>query len=443
MSELAAQKRSPLSVRLMLLTLVAICISGNFTNYGGIQSVLHTDLHTTDQTIGLLSTMLYLGIAGGYVAGGLLVDRFGPRRVLIAALLVTGVGNGELSLMPTLTPVLLCRLLVGIGVGIAIVAGSQTAARLPGRAAPLGQGLFGGAMQIGAGIGLIASPLLLSLLVEWEWIFALWAALAFVLAWLCTFIPVDVPAQATPGPVPASIGQRLRAAFQQRTLILLGLLHFGTLGMGQAVAPWLAVFFASALFHLSVPMAAGLGACGLWLGAISRPAGGILLTHPGWHPSLLRLSSLLAWIGLLVLVFCPTFLLMLFAGQAPPVAHVLISLLGLLLAVVGWTLPYSSVFSHADRIGQQLSLGRGTAQSVAMLLSAPASAFGPTLIGGLHAHAASFPSIFAVLAWIQLGILLIAWILEPALAQAESHSIRQRTKRLAQQRRGPQTWVSA
>ncbi len=141
MSEQPAQRRSSLSVRLLLLTLVAICISGNFTNYGGIQSVLHTDLQTTDQTIGLLSTMLYLGIAGGYVAGGLLVDRFGPRRVLIAALLVIGVGNGELSLMPTLTPVLLCRLLVGLGAG---VAGSQTAARLPGRAAPLGQGLFGG-----------------------------------------------------------------------------------------------------------------------------------------------------------------------------------------------------------------------------------------------------------------------------------------------------------
>ncbi len=144
-----------------------------------------------------------------------------------------------------------------------------------------------------------------------------------------------------------------------------------------------------------------------------------------------------------MLVFCPTFLLMLFAGQAPPLAHVLVSLLGFLLAVVGWTLPYSSVFSHADRIGQQLSLGRGTAQSVAMLLSAPASAFGPTFIGWLHAHAASFPSIFAVLAWIQLGILLIAWMLEPALAQAENHSVRQRTRKLAQQGRGPQTWASA
>jgi len=291
-------------------------------------------------------------------------------------------------------------------------------------------------MQVGAGIGLFVSPLLLSLLTEWEWIFALWGAVAFILAWLCSCLrEEEVAPYETPRPVPIPIGQRLFTAFRQKTLILLGVLHFGTLGMGQAVAPWLAVFFASALFHLSTTLAAGLGACGLWLGAISRPVGGILLTHPLWRSHLLRISGVLAWSGLLVMVFCPTFLLMLFAGQAPPVAHVLVSLLGLLLAVAGWTLPYSSVFAHADRIGQQHALGRGTAQSVGMLLSAPASAFGPVLIGWLHAHA-SFPSIFAVLAWIQLGVLLIAWVLEPSLA-------RKRVGRSPQQKRQPQAWISA
>lgn len=438
-----AQRRFPLPMRLIILALVAICISGNFTNYGGIQEALHADLQTTAQTVGLLSTLLYLGIAGGYVAGGLLVDRFGPRRVLIGALLVMGVGNGELSLMPELTRVLLCRLLIGIGAGIAIVAGSQTAARLPGRAAPFGQGLFGGAMQIGAGVGLFASPLLLVLFAEWEWIFALWAVLAFVLAWLCLRLPEDGPAHTTPLPTPPSIGHRLLAALRQKHLVLLGLLHFGTLGMGQAVAPWLTVFFGSALFHLSVPAAAGLGACSLWLGAISRPLGGVLLTRPLWRTTLLRLSGVLAWGGLLVLVFCPTALLLLFAGQAPPVAHVLVSLLGLLLAVAGWTLPYSSVFSHADRIGQRLSLGRGTAQSVAMLLSAPASAFGPTAIGWLHAHAANFPSIFALLCWIQLGVLVLAFLLEPLLVRTGSHSARTRSRKHSPQERVSQPWASA
>jgi hypothetical protein len=292
-------------------------------------------------------------------------------------------------------------------------------------------------MQVGAGIGLVASPLLLSLLLEWEWIFALWAAFALILAWLCLHLSQEEPIQVTPRPAPASIGQRLLAAFRQKKLVLLGLLHLGTLGMGQAVAPWLAVFFGSALFHLSEPVAVGLGAGGLWLGAITRPVGGLLLTYPGWRSHLLRLSGVLAWIGLLVLVYCPTFLLLLFAGQAPPVAHVAVSLLGLLLAVAGWTLPYSSVFSHADRIGQKLSLGRGTAQSVAMLLSAPASAFGPTVIGWLHGHAAGFPSIFAVLAWIQLGILVIAFLLEPSLLRAGSRSARKRTRRLSP------TWASA
>src|SRR5690242_7846365 len=102
-----------LPARFLGLGLVALTISGNFTNYGGMQEELDADLHTTDQTIGLLSTTLYLGIACGYVAGGLLVDRFGPRRVLVAALLAMGLGNSQLAVMPHLNCVLLCRFLVG------------------------------------------------------------------------------------------------------------------------------------------------------------------------------------------------------------------------------------------------------------------------------------------------------------------------------------------
>lgn len=175
------------------------------------------------------------------------------------------------------------------------------------------------------------------------------------------------------------------------------------------------------------------------LGAVTRPLGGLLLTRRAWKFHLLRLSGLLAWIGLLVLILCPTVLLILFAGQAPPIAHVLISLLGLLLAVTGWTLPYSSVFTRANQIGQQHALGRGTAQSVTMLLSAPASAFGPVLIGWLHARA-NFPSIFAVLAWIQLGILLLAWLLELSFFRSHQARVAEQPERSHTQQ--PQTSAS-
>jgi nitrate/nitrite transporter NarK len=398
----------PLITHLISIGLVALTISANFTNYGGIQAALQDDLHITNESIGLLSTLLYLGIACGYVVGGGLVDRFGPRKVLIAALLTMGLGNAELAIMPHLNCVLVCRFLIGVGAGIGIVAGSQTAARLPGRAASVGQGLFGGAMQVGSGLGLFASPLLLPYL-GWEGIFAFWGGLALLLAWQWTIWKEAL--EATPPPSQKPFWQRFLKAARQPRLIALGAVHLGTLGMGQAIAPWLAVFFASSPFILPISLAAGLGASGLLLGAITRPMGGLLLTRRAWRSHLLRLSGLLAWIGLLIVVLCPTVLQLLFAGQAPLIAHVSISLLGLLLAVAGWTLPYSSVFTRADQIGQQHALGRGTAQSVAMLLSAPASALGPVLIGWLHTHA-NFPSIFALICWIQLGVLLLAWLLE-------------------------------
>jgi nitrate/nitrite transporter NarK len=383
-----------------------------------MQATIQDDLHITNESVGFLSTLLYLGIACGYVAGGGLVDRFGPRRVLIAALLTMGLGNAELSIMPHLNCVLLCRFLVGIGAGIGIVAGSQTAARFPGRAASVGQGLFGGAMQIGSGLGLFASPLLVPYL-GWEGIFALWGGLALLLA--CQWIIWKEVSEATP-PLPQKpFWQRFLNASRQPQLVALGVIHMGTLGIGQAVAPWLAVFFASSPFGLPMSLAAGLGASGLLLGTITRPLGGLLLTHRTWRSHILRLSGLLTWIGLLVLVLCPTVLLILFAGQAPSIAHVLISLLGLLLAVAGWTLPYSSVFSRADQLGRQHALGRGTAQSVTMLLSAPASAFGPVLIGWLHVRA-NFPSIFALLCWMQLGVLFLSWFLEPSFSRSSIRS---------------------
>jgi len=48
----------------------------------------------------------------------------------------------------------------------------------------------------------------------------------------------------------------------------------------------------------------------------------------------------------------PNHLVDAFRRTGTPIAHVLISLLGLFLAVAGWTLPYSSVFTRADQLGQ-------------------------------------------------------------------------------------------
>ena len=71
--------------------------------------------------------------------------------------------------------------------------------------------------------------------------------------------------------------------------------------------------------------------------------------------------------------------------------------MGLALFACGTTLPYAAVFDEAGRIGAESALGSGTAQGVVSVLSAPASAFGPPLIGALLGQHGSFALPFGVL----------------------------------------------
>ena len=74
--------------QLAVLALAALAVAANFTNYGAVIPALRAELHASAAQVGLLSTLLYVGIGVTYLPGGLLVDRIGPRRVLCVALLV-------------------------------------------------------------------------------------------------------------------------------------------------------------------------------------------------------------------------------------------------------------------------------------------------------------------------------------------------------------------
>src|SRR5258708_6085618 len=165
--------------RLSILLLTAVAISANFTNYSPLIPLLQRELHISNGQVGLFSTFLYAGIACSYLPGGILADRFGSRRVLMGSLLLIGAGGYLLPLFPSLPWMVFCRMLTGLGSGAAIVAGSQAAARL-GNYAALGQGLYGGAMQLGAGLGLFITPWLLAHS-DWHGVFQQWGLLPLLI----------------------------------------------------------------------------------------------------------------------------------------------------------------------------------------------------------------------------------------------------------------------
>jgi len=365
---------------LAALALAATAVAANFTNYGPLIPELRGGLHASAAQIGLLSTLLYVGIGITYLPGGMLVDRIGPRRVLCLALLLVGVGGGLVPAVPHLAWAITCRLVVGLGAGVAILAGSQ-AARHAGRAA-LGQGVFGGAMQAGAGAGLFATPTLAAP-AGWHGAFAAWALLALAASAACRLLMLS-------DPPPAAIRQRRFAtAVRSRPLWRLGLVHLATLGLGQATAPWLGVYLATTYRQLSLAHAAQLGAAGLLLGALVRPLGGALISQRHVrHQTLQRVGTLFTAAGL--------------AALAAPHQRAWLTAAGLMLFTAGTTLPYASVFDQAGRIGEAAAFGPGAAQGIVSTISAPASAGGPPLIGWLLERSGSYTSPFAALALVGL-----------------------------------------
>jgi cyanate permease len=383
-------------MRMSTLALAAVAIAANFTDYGPLIPLLQHELHITSGATGLLSTLLYVGIGLSYLPGGWLADRYGPRRVLFGALLLVEAGGCLLSVIPDLVWIVLCRFVIGLGAGAAIVAASQAARG--GKYGAFGQGLFGGAMQLGAGLGLFATPALLDHF-GWRGAFTAWGALGLGASVLCLFA---LNGEA-PKPTAEAASRRIAAAFRSRSLWTIGLVHLGTLGLGQAIAPWLAVYFALS-YGLPLDLAAMLGAVGLLAGILFRPLGGMLLSRRVFtHSALMRAGTALASVGVVLL--------------ALPLHDPLVTGWGLALFACGTTLPYAAVFDDAGHIGAESALGPGTAQGVVSVISAPASAFGPPLIGALLGQHGDFAFSFGAIVPVGIVALIAALFAGPIIAR--------------------------
>src|SRR5258708_16844781 len=139
---------------------------------------MQTELHINSGQAGLMSTLLFLGLAVTCIPAGALIDRYGPRPVLIGSCFLLLFGGVLLPLIPNITWILLCRTILGFGAGGAFVAGAAVAASM-GKHSPLAQGLYGGSLQIGAPLGLLSPPQLYNCFI-WRRPFLFWGAFALL-----------------------------------------------------------------------------------------------------------------------------------------------------------------------------------------------------------------------------------------------------------------------
>lgn len=355
-------------LRTVALCLTSVVTAVNYTNYGPLIPILRTDLHINSGQAGLMSTLLFLGLAVAYIPAGALADRYGSRPVLIGSSILLATGGMLLPLIPNFTWILFCRTIAGVGAGGAFVAGAGVAASM-GKHSPLAQGLYGGSVQIGSGLGLLLTPVLYDWF-GWRGAFLFWGLLAILI--VITWVLVkDGQAAHTPSKVDLKAGLRSPAVWT------LGLAHMGTFGLGNAIAAWIAVYLAHQ-YGLTLGLAATLGSIALLSGMFFRPLGGILIGRGiiGAIP-LLRMGTIMGFIGVALL--------------AIPLHVPLLVIAGMALIAIGATIPYTSVFNEAARLRD---VSKGIAQGLVSVISVPTVILGPPLIGFLFENTGNFTLAF-------------------------------------------------
>ena len=162
-----------------------------------ISPELSTSLGVSASSLGLLTSAYFVAFAAMQLPAGILLDRFGPRRVEPVLLTIAGCGALAFAASEHLSELVVARALIGLGVSVCLMAPLKgIASWYP----PERQASLSGWMMVAGGIGALAStaPLAAALsVVSWRAIFVMLSAATFAAALAIFLIVPDT--QARPG----------------------------------------------------------------------------------------------------------------------------------------------------------------------------------------------------------------------------------------------------
>ncbi len=369
LQERPVEQPTRVAFRIIAICVSAIAVSVNLSNYGPLIPLLRSTLHVDDGQVGLFSTLFFLGIVLSNIPGGILVDRLGARKMMLGALSLVVGSSLLLPIFPNFIWMVGCRALLGFGAGASLVSCSYASAQL-GKHEPVAQGLNGGAAQLGMALGLFLMPQLLGILGLRGALFACgFPGVAALLLWL--WFPKKE--RSTAGVVQPR--ENPLVAMRTPAILQLGLANMGTFGLADAITAWISVYFITR-YGLPLTVAGMLAGLALLTGVIFQPLGGILLSR--WQRPLLliRVGTLLSLLSVIVL--------------ALPVHAFPLAIIGLVLLVIGTTLPYAAIFSSAATVGKKSGAGSGVSQGIVALFAASAGVAGAPLIGLVLERSGSF-----------------------------------------------------
>jgi MFS family permease len=165
---------------------------------------LATELGFGADDLGLLTSVYFLTFAAAQIPIGILLDRYGPRRVQSALLVIAAIGSALFAVSDQFWTLLVGRALIGLGVASAMTAGLKALVLwFPGDRVPLLNGLM---VMLGA-LGAVTATLPADLLLDWiGWreLFGLLAGLTVASAAMIYLVVPEVTPVAS-GAVPVGL----------------------------------------------------------------------------------------------------------------------------------------------------------------------------------------------------------------------------------------------
>lgn len=301
--------RTEVYARFSAACLVGFVGTWNVANVGAIALPLSRHYHTSLAVVGLFTTTCFLGELGALIPSGVLIDRFGAKRVGMAGMALCLVGNCMLLLLGVALAVLV-RTVIGLGVGMAFLAGSAYARTASPSA--LFQGLYGGVSLSAGGFALAVVPQL-SDAAGWRAPFLSAIAVAAAGLLLVAVAPSTAPDQ-------AHTHVELPKLALNRRLAHLGMLSAASFGASIVIGNWAPTLLARAHGYDrgTAGIVAGLT---VLLGILGRPIGGIVSrSAPGAVRALIVVSFLAGAAATAVMAVGGPLALMLLAGIAIGIA---------------------------------------------------------------------------------------------------------------------------
>lgn len=240
----------------------------------------------------LLSLVQLAGMTLGLPVG-LIADKLGPRRVMMAGLLLLALGSALGALAANVMVLLATRVVEGMGFLLAVLPAPGLLRQRVHHAPTLSRSLgwWGAYMPVGTALALLLGVPLLSA-IGWRWAWALLALLSLLAAaGLAQGVTPDraMPKASARRSDPAALGPRLRRTLHAPGPWLLALAFFLYSGQWLAVVGFLPTIYSQAGYAGSVVaslsalaaginMAGNIGA-GWWLARGARPGVVLVLAY--------------------------------------------------------------------------------------------------------------------------------------------------------------------